>query len=136
MDIRAKGNAGVLLAELLLAVAAIFIAGVWLLGAYHSSFTLIEASQQTNVAVSDLKDLMERIKTTPFTQLNADFPNGAVADYSAVTGGYTLPNEQIAVTHSPNPNADPRELTVQLNWINRGRAYQRTLSTVRASEAS
>ena len=130
------GKAGVLLAELLLSIVAIFIAGVSLLGAYQASFTLIEASQQTNVAVNDLKDLMERIKTTPFTQLTADFPNGAVTDYSAETGGYTLPNEQIRVTHSPNQNASPRELIVQVNWVTHGRAYQRTLSTVRASEAS
>jgi hypothetical protein len=131
-----RGTAGVLLAELLLAITAILIAGVWLLGAYQSSFTLIEASQQTNVAVNDLKDVMERIKTTPFTQLNADFPDGAAADYSAVTGGYTLTGEQITVTHSPNQTADPKELTVQVNWTTRGRAYQRTLSTVRSSEAS
>jgi hypothetical protein len=131
-----RGKAGVLLAELLLAIAALLIAGVWLLGAYQSAFTLIESSQQTTMAINDLKDLMERIKTTPFAQLTADFPDGAAADYSAVTGGYALQDEQITVTHSPNPAADPRELTVQVTWTTRGRAHQRTLSTMRASEAS
>jgi hypothetical protein len=112
--------------------------------AYQSALHLTEVSQQTNLALSDLRDMMERIKTTPFTALAAGFPNGAVNGvvgggpdlYTGVVGGYPLANEQITVTHSPTTAADPRELIVQVQWTNRGRTYQRRATTVRSSQAS
>ena len=137
-----RNEIGVTLVELLLAISVLVIAGVGLLGAYHSALHLTETAQQATVAVNDLKDIMERIKTTPFTQLQASFPSGAANGpggaqaYTNVVGGYTLPNEQITVTHSPNTAADPRELIVRLTWTNRGRTYQRSVSTIRASQAS
>ena len=135
-------SAGVTLVELLLAIAVLLIAGVGLIGSYHSALHLTEISQQASLAVNDLKDIMERIKTTPFTQLQANFPSGVAdgpggaAAYTNVVGGYTLNTEQITVTHNPSTVADPRELVVQITWTNRGRAYQRSISTMRASQAS
>ncbi len=127
---------GMTLVELLIAITVAVIAGVGLLVAYHSILHLTEVSQQSVVALNDLKDMMERIKTTPFSQLTATYPNGLVGAYSPIVGGYTLPNQQITVTHQPNTNADPRELIVQVTWTNRNRNYQRSLSTMRASRAS
>ncbi|MBI2104360.1 MAG: hypothetical protein HYT90_02090 [Candidatus Omnitrophica bacterium] len=137
-----RSRAGMTLVELLCGIGVLVIAGMWLLGSYHSALHLTEVSQQTTVAINDLRDMMERIKATPFTQLQASFPHGVANGpggaraYPSVVGGYTLPAEQITVTHSPNATADPRELTVQLTWTNRGRVYQRRVETVRASEAS
>jgi hypothetical protein len=96
------------------------------------------------VALNDLRDVMERIKTTPFTSLQQDFPNGApngvlgggAERYGVVIGSYTLPEERITVTHHPSAAADPREMIVRITWTNRGRTYERTLSTMRASKAS
>lgn len=135
---------GMTLIELLIAISAVVLGAVWLLGAYHSSIYLTRVSQDGSMAVNDLRDIMERIKTTPFAQLDTVFPNGAVngvvgagpETYPGLIGGFTLQNERITVTHSPNVAADPRELIVQLTWVNGGRQYQRRLSTVRAGEAS
>ena len=135
---------GILLVEILFAIVILIVSVVWLLVAYQSAFSLVETSQQTNVALNDLRDMMERIKTTPFVNLQNDFPNGApngivgggTEKYSAVIGGYSLNNEQVTVTHQPNPTADPQELVVQVSWRNRGRTYQRQATTIRASRAS
>lgn len=134
-----RSRAGMTLVELLIAIAVLVVAGVWLLSAYQSALHLTEVAQQTTVALNDLGDMMERIKATPFTQLAANFPNGVAngaAGYAVAIGNYTLPNEQITVTHSPSTVADPRELIVQVTWTNRGRVYQRRTSTVRSSQAS
>ena len=135
---------GFVLLEALLAVGVLIISAVWLMAAYHSALHLTEVAQQTLLALDDLKDMMERIKATSFSQLNTNFPNGAVNGvvgpgpdkYGAVVGGYGLTNEQITVVHQPSTGADPKELVVQLSWTNRGRTYQTTISTVRASKAS
>ena len=135
---------GFTLVEVVFALMVVVIAGVWLMMAYQSSLHLSEVSQQASMALNDVRSMMERIKTTPFTALNASFPNGAVNGvigagpdlYTGVVGGYGLSVEQITVTHSPSTGADPRELIVQVQWTNRGRTYQRRATTMRASQAS
>jgi prepilin-type N-terminal cleavage/methylation domain-containing protein len=137
-------RAGFTLVEVLFAIVVLLIAGVWLTVAYQSALHLAEVSQQTNVALNDLRSMMERIKATPFTTLTAGFPDGAVNGvvgagpdlYTGIVGGYGLNNEQITVTHSPAVTSDPRELTVQVQWTNRGRLYQRRATTMRSSQAS
>lgn len=137
-------RSGLTLVELLLAIVVMVVAGTWLLSAYHSSIHLNEVARQAAVALGDLNDIMERVKATPFTQLAAEFPDGAVNGivgggpdrYGAVVGGYTLRNEQITVTHQPSPTADPREVVVRVTWTHRNRTYQRRLSTMRTSQAS
>ena len=135
---------GFTLVEVLFALVVVVVSGVWLMVAYQSALYLTEVSQQTNAALNDIRSMMERIKTTPFTVLNASFPAGAVNGvvgagpdlYTGVVGGYALSDEQITVTHSPSTAADPRELIVQVQWTNRGRTYQRRATTMRASQAS
>lgn len=135
---------GVLLIEILFAIGILLVAAVWLLVAYHSSMQVSELGQQTSVALDDLKDMMERIKATPFNSLTNNFPNGAVngvvglgpEQYGVIIGGYTLTSEQITVTHQPGTNADPREMIVRVTWVNRGRTFQKSVSTMRASRAS
>ncbi|MBI3331243.1 MAG: prepilin-type N-terminal cleavage/methylation domain-containing protein [Candidatus Omnitrophica bacterium] len=137
-----RSRAGMTLVELLITIGVLVVAGVWLLSAYHSALHLTEVAQQTTVALNDLRDMMERIKATPFVQLQTNFPHnvangpGGAQAYANVVGGYTLPAEQITVTHTPSVTADPRELSAQVTWTNRGRSYQRRITTVRASQAS
>ena len=132
---------GVLLTEVLFAISAILMAGVWLLGAYSSAIHLASVAQQSTIALDDLKDIMEKIKSTAFTQLNVNFPNGTVNGtapnlYSTVVGGYGLNNEQITVTHLPNAAADPKQLVVQLIWADGARQYTRTMQTFRSSRVN
>ena len=135
---------GLTLVELLLATIVLVAAGVWLVGAYQSALQVTDMSRQAGIALGDLNDILERIKSTAFTQLATDFPNGAAGGavgggpdrYGAIVGGYTLANQQITVTHSPSTTADPRELIARVTWTSRNRTYQRQLSTVRSSQAS
>ncbi len=137
-------RAGFTLVELLFTILILVISGLGILGAYTSSFKLVRVAQQTNIAMNDVRDIIERIKSTSFTQLTTNFPNGAAngivgtgADkYGVIIGGYTLPTEQITVTYQPNTTADPVELVVQLQWTSGGRTYQQSFSTIRASKAS
>ena len=136
---RRASSRGMTLVEVLISITILVLCGVGVAWAYQSSLHLSEVSQQASVAVNDLKDMLERIKATPFSQLTANFPNGVAngaAGYTVAIGGYTLPSEQITVTHSPNTAADPRELIVQVTWANGGRVYQRSSSTMRSSQAS
>ncbi|MBI4598158.1 MAG: hypothetical protein HY737_07160 [Candidatus Omnitrophica bacterium] len=132
---------GMTFIELLVAIVVMIIAGVWLLGAYHASLQLTEVSQQTSVALSDAKDIMERIKSTPFLALSASFPDGVAGGgapdtYGAIIGGYSLSGEQVTVRHQPSAVADPRELIVDVSWTNSHRVYRASLSTVRSQSAS
>ena len=137
---------GLTLVELLLAVVALVLAGVGLMSAYQSGLHATEVAQQSSLAMDDIHDILERIKTTPFSALNTSFPNGAPGGvvgggpdlYAPIVGGYApeLPGERITVTHSPSVIADPRELAVQVQWTNRGRQHQKAMSTIRASQAS
>lgn len=141
---RRGGAAGFVLVDVLFAIGVIVVAGVWILAAYGSALATTEVAQQTSVALDDLKDMMEKIKSTAFSQLTANFPNGAVNGivapagdkYGAVVGGYGLTNERITVTHQPGTAADPRELVVTVTWTNRGRTHQRSVTTIRSSKAS
>src|SRR3989338_5943300 len=126
---RGRERRGVTLVEILFALVVVVISGVWLMVAYQSALHLTEVSQQANAALSDIRDMMERIKTTPFTALDASFPTGAVNGvvgagpdlYTGIVGGYALTGEQVTGTHSPSAAAGPREPIVQVPGTNRGR---------------
>lgn len=128
---------GLTLIELVLAVVVLVLAGLAVLGAYQASYHLTEVSQQMGIALKDLKDMMERIKTSPFNTLATAFPNGvvgggAVDQYGPIVGGYNLPTEQITVTY-PTPGTNPLEILVTVTWMNRNRTYSRSLATFRTS---
>ncbi len=128
---------GLTLVELLCAIIVFVIAGVAVLGAYQSSFRLVEASQTNTIAMNDLRDMTERIKDTAFSVLTTNFPNGtangpAANLYSTIVGGYTLSQESITVTY-PVLGVDPLELIVQVTWVVGGRSYTRSLSVKRTS---
>lgn len=133
-----RPRSGMTLVELLIGVAILLVSSLSLLAAYRYALELSEVAHQSAVAVNDIKDMLERIKTTSVANLQTDFPDGVAntAAYTTVVGGLTLSGEQITTTHSPSPTADPRELIVQVTWTNRGRTYQRSLSTLRSSQAS
>lgn len=170
--------AGVTIVEVLFAFMVVAISGVWLLGAYHSGIHLTEVSQQAALALNDLRDMVERIKSSPFNaNLPVDFPdgisgNGVIGSGTDVgTGADQYPNivgiditgdnvrdfrlssEQITVAYrDQNGNAfagtsaqkltairteiqnhNPLQIVVTATWLNRGRTYTKTLSTVKAS---
>ena len=131
---RLLAASGLTLVEVLLALLVCVIAGLGVLGAYQTAMHLTEVTQQTTVALNDLKDIMEQIKATPFTLLVTNFPAGTLdaTTGQGIVGGYTLNGEQIAVAY-PNPGTNPLEIVITVNWTNRNRSYSRSAATFRAS---
>jgi len=125
--------------ELLLVIFVLVAAGTGILGSFLSTHLLTQYGRDTMVAMEDLKDMMERIHATPFTDLLTDFPagdaNGPAGNaYTCIVGnnGYTLSDQQITVTY-PAQTATRREVLVTLSWTSRGRTRSAALSTVRTS---
>ena len=119
----------------IMVAAAVFVVGLAaLLSGLLSAVYFMEHSRETTIAVSDLRTIMEHIRSTPFSDLTTNFPN-AVQDgptgnnYPAIVGGYALHNEHITVTYT-DPSTDPLEINVSLTWQDkRGRSYSSSMST-------
>ncbi len=137
MAIRAGNKErGTSLVEILVALTIFVIAMSGLLGSIFAVVYLSETSRNLTVATSDLNNIMERIRATPFDHLAADFPQG-VADgtaanpYQSIVGGYRLNNEHITITYA-NPASDPREIKGTVAWQDKkGRSYTASFSTYR-----
>lgn len=129
-----KNNKGMSLFEIMVATLVFVLA----LGALLSSLTgvlfLISQAKDETIAVSDLKNIAERIRATSFNNVPVFFPNGTqdgpgFNSYPAIVGGYNLTNEHITVTY-PDASADPLEIRITATWQGRyGRASSTALST-------
>lgn len=127
---------GMTLIEVLIAVLVFSVALGALLNSLVAIVDLVDLSKDKTVANGDLKNMLERIKATPFDSIPTRFTDG-LADgpaanlYTNIVGGYTLRNEHITVTY-PNPNSDPLEILIRLNWQDKkGRNFNTTVSTFR-----
>ncbi|HTY44477.1 MAG TPA: hypothetical protein VMD52_00580 [Patescibacteria group bacterium] len=132
MNIRVK--AGVSLIEILVAVLIFTLAMGGLLSCVFSTMYLSEISRNSTIATADLKNIMEKIRATPFDHLTADFPHnvqdGPIAKpYQNIVGAYRLTAEHITVTYA-NPNGDPLEIKATAVWQDkRGRNANAALYT-------
>jgi hypothetical protein len=125
---------GMTLVELLV-VSFVFIAVIGpLLASIVSLLYLLDITKCQSIAIVDLCSIMEKIKSTPFNNMQTSFPDGVVNgpggnSYPALIGSYTLQNEQIAVTY-PDINADPLEIQATAMWQDKnGRPYSTSIST-------
>ena len=128
---------GIMFVELLLVLFIFVVVGAGVVGSYLSIQILSQHARETMVAMEDLKDMMERINSTPFTSQLTNFPsgvaNGPVANnYATIVGGYTLPSQSLTVTY-PAQSATRLEILVALSWSSSGRARMVALSTVKTS---
>lgn len=124
-----NSKSGLTLVEILLAALIITVAAVAIIQSYLSSIYLSGANKEETIAQMQLTNMMEAIKCAPFNKIIVDFPNGtadgpAGNSYATLVGGYVLKNEQITVSYI-NPNSDPLEITVSVNWHDR-RGVNRT----------
>jgi Tfp pilus assembly protein PilV len=135
-----KNNSGMSLIETLIASAMAIICIVAIIGSYLTVLNWAQTNKEEAVSMMHLTNIMETIKSTPFSSITADFPNGVVDGptsptskrYDAIAGGYTLINEHITVSYV-NPASDPLEVTAVVRWKNaRGIDRARYLVTKRA----
>ncbi len=127
-------NRGSTLIELLIATLIFSVALGALLSSLVAIVNVIDLSRERTIATADLRNMLERIRSAPFSSLLTNFPNG-LADgpvsnpYVNITGGYQLIDEHITVNYA-NPNVDPLEIQVVETWKNKkGHAYNAALST-------
>ena len=115
-----KSKAGTTLIEILFATLVFTLALSGLMSSVLAIVDLIDTAKDTTVATSNLNNMMEKIRATPFSNVVSNFPNALVDGpagnpYSAIVGGYTLINEHI-VTNYANPNVNPLEINIRVNW--------------------
>jgi prepilin-type N-terminal cleavage/methylation domain-containing protein len=130
----ARGNKGMTLIEILIAALVFTLAFGALLSSLTATVQLIDLAKARSIAVSDLRDMMEKIRATPFADMLSLFPDSLVDgpaynSYQSIVGGYDLNSEQITVTYA-DAGSDPLEIRVDLSWQDaRGRTYNISLST-------
>jgi len=133
---RNKKLRAVTLLELLIALSV----GIVAIGGYIESTSyglfLSRTSQQSSVALSDLRNMMERIGMTPFQRISLEFPDGVINgmeanQYEDIVGGYSLREENISVNY-PDLSGNPLEIIVTVSWVGpKSRAQSLSLSTMR-----
>jgi hypothetical protein len=128
---RRNARAGALFVEILAAVLVLGLAGVGLVASYLSLHRLVSDGREMQVAVDDMRDMVERIHGTAFNSLATTFPAG-VGVYTAVTGPYLLRNQQISIAY-PAVTPDKREIVVTLTWQQGNRTRTVSSSTIRTS---
>ncbi|MDD4879671.1 MAG: prepilin-type N-terminal cleavage/methylation domain-containing protein [Candidatus Omnitrophica bacterium] len=124
---------GMTLIEIMVATFVFTVALGALLGAITGTLSIIETAREQTTAVFDLRNMMERIKATAFSNTVSFFPNnvtdGPVNSYPAMLGGYTLSNEHITISYT-NVNSNPLEITAALTWRDRyNRLHTASMST-------
>ncbi|MFC1658577.1 prepilin-type N-terminal cleavage/methylation domain-containing protein [Candidatus Omnitrophota bacterium] len=128
---------GFTLIEILISVLIFTLVLAALLSSMAATLHLIEVSRARTIAISDLRDMMEEIRVTPFSDMLALFPDSVVdgpasKKYQSIVGGYELINEHIIVNYA-DQNVEPLEVAVSLSWQDKlGRTYSASLSTFKA----
>jgi hypothetical protein len=130
-------RAGMTLTDLLVSMFILAITAVAFLSILLTSLYFIDMSKEQTIAVSDLRNMMESIRATPFSNMNVKFPGGtqdgpASNRYDPLVGGYALMSEHITVTYANN-SSDLMEVRVELTWRNKyGRSMSSAMSTYKA----
>jgi Tfp pilus assembly protein PilV len=135
-----KNSKGMSLIDLLVSILILAITSAAFLGILLTALNFIDSAKEQTIAVYDLRDMMESIRstrTTPFSTMLTNYPNGiqdgpGARPYTTVVGNYTLRSEHITVTY-PNTAAEPLEVRVTVTWQDKfGRSLSTAMSTFKS----
>jgi len=130
-----KNNNAFSLLEILIASGILVVVIISLMGIFIISLNCMAQAKEINIATEDLKDVLEKIKSTPFAQLTdpTKFPDGGNVSANVI-GGFLLSDENIVVNYPSGTNVDPLEIEAVITWTGKDRrAYSRTFKTMRTS---
>jgi Tfp pilus assembly protein PilV len=131
---KVRNDNGLSLVEILIATLVFSIALAAVVSSIAAIVDVIDDAKDTTVATADLRNMLEKMRATPFDSLVALFPHGAADGpmpnpYTTIVGGYTLANEHITVTYA-NPDVEPLEIHTLLTWQSKkGRAHNSSIAT-------
>ncbi|MGB2661922.1 MAG: prepilin-type N-terminal cleavage/methylation domain-containing protein [Candidatus Omnitrophota bacterium] len=116
-----KGSSrrGFTIIELMITSAVLFVAvmGIW--GAFFTSLNQIVLAREESIATDDMKDVMEKMRSTPFSYLTTVFPDGQAIDADLI-GGYSLDSEVIRINYPQGTGVEPMEIEVEVTWVRKG----------------
>jgi prepilin-type N-terminal cleavage/methylation domain-containing protein len=119
---------GFTLVEIMMSMLVFAISMIALAGFYISTARLNESSRNLTQAINDARVVSEAIRDTSTAGLAAvtatNWTNWATAN--SLT---SLSNEAIAVTYGAL-NADPLQVQIRVNWLERGRAKTTAIDTL------
>lgn len=124
------GKNGFSLIELMIAAAIFIVALMPLLMLFINYIVFMESCRNRIIASNDARYILEDIRdTTPFTNDNVitNFPQET--DLSGNIGPQKLTDETIFVNYA-NPTADPLPILVTVNWQERTKPRNLTVTTL------
>jgi len=130
--VRGDGTSGGFsLIEAIVAVAIIAFGVVALVAQLQASYRTTSVNRETNKAMAHLQAGLEKVISTPFSDITTTYPGGSVVSLNNIESSDLLASEQITVTYA-DAAADPLQVTVTVQWRQfDGRQRTRTLTTLR-----
>jgi len=122
---------GMTLVEVMVVAVCILVSIIALLSVFTMSLNFIVKAKELTIATDDLKDVLEKIRCTPFQDLAMVFPDGSSVNASAI-GGFLLEDEDIVINYTNGETSDPLEIEVIVTWTSKnGTIFSRTFKTLR-----
>ena len=115
---KTRAGKGLTLVELMIVSLVLAVTIGALLVVFVNALNQIVLSKEISIATDDLRDILETIKSTPFANIVAQYPNGS-SIAASVIGGFLLPNESISINYPRGTNADPLEINVTVTWLSK-----------------
>ncbi|MBI3615498.1 MAG: type II secretion system protein [Candidatus Omnitrophica bacterium] len=119
---------GFTLIEILVTVSIFVITTAALVGFYVSIAAMNESSRNMTRAMADARAVLEQIRNVSIGGLAAVTGTGWTA-WATANNLTSLNNEAVTVAYV-NPAADPLDVTVTINWSERGRARFAAVNTL------